>query len=151
MIKWTLGPNLHFNCVEEFGLSQKFILIKLKDLKEKINDLNKVEPNFQQLSIADRKGVLNAIIVTQKVNFDVESVHFYSRVFAPWIGVDEDPVCGSAHTQLAPFWSQKLSINGILVGQQCSKRGGITNCFIRGDRVELSGSAAIMFGGHFHL
>ena len=70
-------------------------------------------------------------------------VDFVSRYFAPWNGINEDPVTGSAHTVLLPFWSKyhptKAGCN-TLVGKQCSKRGGILKFTLSGDRVNLSGS-----------
>jgi PhzF family phenazine biosynthesis protein len=149
LVDSTLGPNLDSTAVEEVYCSKKFVLIKLKDSNE--NNVNKVEPNFERLAEVDRHNAHNAVIVTQKANFELENCHFYSRVFAPWIGVNEDPVCGSAHTQLTPFWREKLGINGCLIGNQCSKRGGILKCFIKGDRVELTGSAVIVIEGHLIL
>jgi PhzF family phenazine biosynthesis protein len=149
LVDSTLGPNLDSTAVEEVYCSKKFVLIKLKDSNE--NNVNKVKPNFQRLEEVDRNDVKNAVIVTQKANFELENCHFYSRVFAPWIGVNEDPVCGSAHTQLTPFWREKLGINGYLIGNQCSERGGILKCITKGDRVELTGSAAIVIEGHLVL
>ena len=63
-----------------------------------------------------------------------------SRVFAPAVGVNEDPVTGSAHTALAPYWVSKLG-GGALVGYQASQRGGLVRTELAGDRVKLAGRA----------
>jgi predicted PhzF superfamily epimerase YddE/YHI9 len=65
---------------------------------------------------------------------------FVSRFFAPAAGVDEDPVTGSAHCALAPYWSAKLETT-TLVGYQASARGGTVECAVHGDRVVLGGHA----------
>ena len=71
---------------------------------------------------------------------------FVSRFFAPAAGVDEDPVTGSAHCALAPYWAQKLG-KVALVGYQASTRGGIVECAVRGDRVVLGGRAVTVLRG----
>ena len=67
-------------------------------------------------------------------------VDFVSRMFGPHYGVDEDPVTGSAHCLLAPFWSERMS-KTTLSAWQCSARGGQLSCRVQGDRVELAGQA----------
>lgn len=71
---------------------------------------------------------------------------FVSRFFAPKFGIPEDPVTGSAHCALAPYWSDRLGAEELL-GRQLSRRGGEVGCAVRGDRVELSGSAALYLEG----
>ena len=71
---------------------------------------------------------------------------FVSRFFAPAIGIDEDPVCGSAHCALAPYWAAKLG-SPSLVGWQCSPRGGAVRVTVDGDRVVLAGQATTAMGG----
>ncbi|WP_226832863.1 PhzF family phenazine biosynthesis protein [Acidithiobacillus sulfurivorans] len=72
-----------------------------------------------------------------------KEVDFVSRFFAPKYGVPEDPVTGSAHCALAPYWANKLGKN-ILTAKQVSKRGGNITCEVKTDRVFLSG-CAVMF------
>ena len=67
-------------------------------------------------------------------------VDFVSRFFAPKFGIPEDPVTGSAHCALAPYWAAKLGKN-ILSARQVSKRGGDLTCAVQADRVLLSGRA----------
>ena len=71
---------------------------------------------------------------------------FVSRFFAPAVGVDEDPVTGSAHCCLAPFWAERLG-KAKLVGYQASARGGVVGVEISGDRVLLSGNAVTVLRG----
>jgi predicted PhzF superfamily epimerase YddE/YHI9 len=65
---------------------------------------------------------------------------FVSRFFAPKLGIDEDPVTGSAHTVLAPYWSAKLE-KDLLEAKQLSQRGGQVICEMRGPRVAIAGRA----------
>ena len=71
---------------------------------------------------------------------------FVSRFFAPGAGVDEDPVTGSAHCALGPYWADRLG-KTTLVGYQCSERGGIVRVQMRGDRVGLGGQAVTTLRG----
>jgi predicted PhzF superfamily epimerase YddE/YHI9 len=71
---------------------------------------------------------------------------FVSRFFSPADGIPEDPVTGSAHCALAPFWAQRLGATR-LVGHQVSARGGVVHTQLAGDRVLLSGRAVIVLDG----
>mgnify|MGYP000232091216 CR=1 FL=1 len=71
---------------------------------------------------------------------------FVSRLFAPAVGVDEDPVTGSLHCLLAPYWADRLG-RSRLVARQVSKRGGEIRCTVDGDRVRLSGRAVTYLEG----
>ena len=72
-----------------------------------------------------------------------------SRFFAPGAGIDEDPVTGSAHCVLAPFWAARTG-RTTLIGQQASKRGGLVRMRLDGDRVHLGGKAVTVWSGHLH-
>jgi PhzF family phenazine biosynthesis protein len=72
--------------------------------------------------------------------------HFVSRFFAPAVGIDEDPVTGSAHCTLAPFWAGRLGRED-LVGRQVSGRGGVVRVRLAGGRVLLGGGAVVVFKG----
>lgn len=91
-----------------------------------------ITPDLAMLSQLD----LRAVVVTAPGT----NVDFVSRVFAPKFGIPEDPVTGSAHCELAPFWANRLGKN-ILTAKQVSKRGGSLTCEIEGNRVVLSGRA----------
>jgi PhzF family phenazine biosynthesis protein len=71
---------------------------------------------------------------------------FISRVFAPQAGIPEDPVTGSAHTVLAPYWADRLG-RASLVGLQVSPRSGLVGVELKGDRVAITGRAVTVFDG----
>ena len=79
-----------------------------------------------------------------------EDVDFVSRFFAPSVGVPEDPVTGSAHTVLTPFWSKRLK-KKTLEAKQLSKRGGELICIQKGERVEIGGKAITYLIGDIHI
>ncbi|WP_439555352.1 PhzF family phenazine biosynthesis protein [Dyadobacter sp.] len=75
-----------------------------------------------------------------------EDVDFVSRFFAPQSGIDEDPVTGSAHTTLIPYWAEKLEKNK-MTAKQLSKRGGYLKCELDGERVYIGGQAKLYLKG----
>jgi PhzF family phenazine biosynthesis protein len=77
---------------------------------------------------------------------DEPGIDFVSRFFAPAFGVDEDPVTGSAHCTLTPFWAERLG-RSELTGYQASPRGGRVEVRLRGDRVDLTGRAVTVLRG----
>ena len=86
------------------------------------------------------------VIVTAKG----DTVDFVSRFFVPKGGIAEDPVTGSAHCTLVPFWAERLG-RSQLVAHQVSPRGGELHCEHRGDRVIISGRCALFLTGSIHL
>lgn len=99
-----------------------------------------LQPNMELLAQMDRF----AIIVTAP---GIGGVDFVSRFFAPAQGVPEDPVTGSAHCTLIPYWSRRLNKSS-LRALQLSKRGGELWCENRGERVTISGKAVLYLEGH---
>jgi PhzF family phenazine biosynthesis protein len=79
-----------------------------------------------------------------------DSVDFVSRFFAPQSGVPEDPVTGSAHTTLAPYWGKRLGKN-TMTAMQLSRRTGHLTCSLHGDRVEISGKAKLYMEGEIFI
>jgi predicted PhzF superfamily epimerase YddE/YHI9 len=75
---------------------------------------------------------------------------FVSRMFAPNAGIDEDPVTGSAHAVLTPYWAERLG-KTTLTAYQASKRGGHLTCTLKGDRVVLIGKCVTVIEGEFRL
>jgi PhzF family phenazine biosynthesis protein len=92
------------------------------------------------------KKYFDKVIITAKG----ESVDFVSRFFAPGAGVDEDPVTGSAHSQLIPFWSQRLG-KTTLTARQLSARGGYLLCEDRGERVQMGGKGILFLKGEIYV
>ncbi|MCE6989252.1 PhzF family phenazine biosynthesis protein [Dyadobacter sp. CY323] len=79
-----------------------------------------------------------------------EDVDFVSRFFAPQSGIDEDPVTGSAHTTLIPYWAEKLDKTK-MTAKQLSKRGGFLKCELSGDRVFIGGQARLYLKGEITI
>lgn len=75
---------------------------------------------------------------------------FVSRYFAPGLGVDEDPVTGSTHCILTPYWAERLG-KGELSAYQCSARGGELRCRLQGERVKIAGQAVLVASGKLYL
>ena len=97
-----------------------------------------VQPDFSALAQVDCRGA----IITAKG----DSSDFVSRYFAPRVGVPEDPVTGSAHCVLIPYWAQVLGKN-VLHAFQVSKRGGELFCANAGERVKIAGKAVLYLEG----
>ncbi len=73
-----------------------------------------------------------------------------SRVFVPYLGIDEDPVTGSAHAALAPYWAERFGRNEF-TALQASARTGVLHCRLDGDRVLLGGQCHTVIAGQFQL
>lgn len=99
-----------------------------------------LQPDLHALRAVEARGMI-VTAVSDDPRYD-----FVSRFFAPRVGVDEDPVTGSAHTALAPFWAHRLE-RTTLTGYQASRRGGTVGVRIRGDRVDLRGRAVTVMRG----
>jgi PhzF family phenazine biosynthesis protein len=97
-------------------------------------------PDFRRLGELPTKGV----IVTSLA--DDPKFDFVSRFFAPALGVNEDPVCGSAHCCLAPYWAERLGKRA-LMAYQASARGGVLRLRLNDDRVILGGQAVTVWQG----
>ncbi len=99
-----------------------------------------VRPDIRKVAQFPVRG----LIVTGQAGAD--GYQFVSRFFAPNVGVDEDPVCGSAHCCLGPYWGGKLAMTELL-GHQVSRRGGVVRVRMEGDRVRLIGRAVTVIRG----
>ena len=112
-----------------YTLKGKTDYLLIYDNQEVIEQL---KPNFFLLNQLDARGVI--------VSAPGDDVDFVSRFFAPQCGVNEDPVTGSAHTSLIPYWSKVLG-KSTLVAKQLSKRGGDIYCEFLDKRVKIAGRA----------
>src|SRR5262245_20976127 len=110
---------------------------------EREADVAALAPDFRALARFETRGV----IATAP---GADGVDFVSRFFAPRAGIDEDPVTGSAHCALIPYWSGRLR-RTTLVARQISKRGGTLWCEDRGERVAIGGQAALFLEGWIEL
>ncbi|MFI0961850.1 PhzF family phenazine biosynthesis protein [Streptomyces sp. NPDC021080] len=99
-------------------------------------------PDHKALARYSERG----IIATARAEDPSRGYDFISRCFFPNVGIDEDPVTGSAHTALAPFWSERLG-RPALTGLQASPRSGLVRTEVRGDRTLLSGHAVTVIEG----
>jgi predicted PhzF superfamily epimerase YddE/YHI9 len=99
-----------------------------------------LEPDFRKLAGLTTRGVI-ATAASEADGFD-----FVSRFFAPAVGIDEDPVTGSAHCALGPYWADRLG-RADLVGYQASHRSGVVRTRTAGDRVLLGGQAVTVVRG----
>jgi PhzF family phenazine biosynthesis protein len=117
---------------------------RLDDLVEVASEttLRNLQPDFAQLKKLSGRGV----IVTARS--DSSDFDFVSRYFAPSCGIDEDPVTGSAHCCLGPYWQTKLK-KAELTGFQASARGGVVKVLPRGERVLLRGQAVTVLQAQF--
>ncbi len=99
-----------------------------------------LQPDFPRLRELESRGVI-VTSVSDDPGFD-----FVSRFFAPGVGIDEDPVTGSAHCCLGPYWSERLG-KAEMKAFQASSRGGVVHVRVSGERVFLGGSAVTVFKG----
>jgi predicted PhzF superfamily epimerase YddE/YHI9 len=122
--------------VRTAGFSRYDALVEL----ESEQALRELRPEISRIAALPVRG----LIVTARAS--IPGFDFVSRFFAPAVGVDEDPVCGSAHCCLGPFWSARLGKSD-LNAYQASPRGGVLRVGVRGDRIRLSGQAVTVLRG----
>lgn len=106
------------------------------------SDIEKINPDFGLLAKLDTFGII--------ITAPGDIADFVSRFFAPYAGINEDPVTGSAHTTLIPYWAEKLNktkMNAL----QLSKRIGKLQCEYLGERVKISGTAKLFMKGEIIL
>jgi PhzF family phenazine biosynthesis protein len=121
----------------------------LGDLLVVLDDESSVRtlaPDLGAIARIIRRDALRGVIVTASASAQDAGYDFVSRFFAPAAGIPEDPVTGSAHTALAPYWSARLGRDD-LVGLQASARSGLVRTSIHGDRVHLTGHAVVVVDG----
>ena len=134
----ALAESLHSVTLTEVYKGKTDYMVVLSS-EEEVRDL---DFDIIVLSTIPARG----IIVTAPGN----DVDFVSRFFAPQSGIDEDPVTGSAHTTLIPYWAEKLE-KTTLTARQLSKRGGDLKCEIDDDRVKISGQARLYLQGEIEI
>ncbi len=127
----ALGVEASFVGASKFD---KFLVVASEEI------VRSLKPDFQRLGQVDTRGVI-VTSTSEDPKFD-----FISRFFAPRAGINEDPVTGSAHCCLAPYWAKRLGKNE-LTGFQASPRGGVVRVKLTGDRVLLAGQAVTVVRG----
>lgn len=115
-------------------VSEAYVARDLMMVLESAEVVENLAPDFDKLSKLD--GDIQAVTAAG-TDFDC-----VSRVFAPEISVPEDPVTGSTHCMIVPYWANKLGKTKI-IARQASARGGVLHCEVAGDRVKISGSAVL--------
>jgi len=130
---------------EALGLSPEAVFSSAEDMlvwMDSEKAVRQMSPDFKALKKIPCRGVI--------VTAPGDKSDFVSRFFAPRVGVDEDPVTGSAHCVLIPFWAERLGKND-LHALQVSTRGGELFCRHRGDRVVIAGQAVLYLEGNVIL
>ncbi|MEV4281213.1 PhzF family phenazine biosynthesis protein [Actinoplanes xinjiangensis] len=129
---------IDFRTVLHTGPQTDDLLFEVADEKT----VRALGPDLRTVARLTRRGV----IVTAAAEDPASGYDFVSRFFAPAVGVDEDPVTGSAHTALTPFWVGRMGRTE-LTGYQASPRGGLVHVALHGDRTHLSGHAVTTIDG----
>lgn len=124
-----------------YGPKTKQIVIQT-DNEDIVHNL---KPNFVALKAVPLNNRAGVAVTAKSQTYD-----FISRFFDPWEGVNEDPVTGSVHTLLAPFWATQLN-KQCFQAYQASARGGKLNITLQQDRVAIAGAATIVLKGEFIL
>lgn len=135
-----LAAGLPGTTIERVGRGAFDVLVQVESAAQ----VRALQPDLDALGKVEARG----IIVTARG--DEDGVDFVSRFFAPRVGVPEDPVTGSAHCTLAPWWAAELdrSEDGVeFTGEQASERGGTVRAEIRGKRVVLRGNCVTFLRG----
>ncbi|MHC5258293.1 PhzF family phenazine biosynthesis protein [Streptomyces sp. UC4497] len=127
--------------VHDTGPSVGDLVVELADEKA----VRALAPDHKALVGLSRRG----IIATARAEDPSRGYDFVSRCFFPGVGVDEDPVTGSAHTALTPFWAARLGREE-LTGLQASPRSGLVRVALRGERTLLTGRAVTTIEGELH-
>jgi PhzF family phenazine biosynthesis protein len=142
----TLTPvNAIAELEEGLGIKSKYTFRGKTDylvVVENETQIRQLQPDLKKIAQVKARG----IIVTALG----EKVDFVSRFFGPQSGVDEDPVTGSAHTTLTPYWASVQNKNEF-TARQLSARGGELTCRLRGSRVEISGEAKLFLKGTLYI
>jgi PhzF family phenazine biosynthesis protein len=132
--------------IKALGVEPKYVGKNRFDYLVEVNfekTVRNVSPDFSRLGTIPCRGVI-VTSLGYSGEFD-----FVSRFFAPAVGIDEDPVTGSAHCCLGPFWKKRLNKNEF-VAYQASPRGGVIRVRLKGDRVYLGGQAITVASREIH-
>ncbi|XP_043780755.1 phenazine biosynthesis-like domain-containing protein isoform X2 [Cervus elaphus] len=146
LIKTAIGDTLVQDV--RYSPDTKKLLVRLSDTYNR-SFLESLTVNTENLLQVETSGEVKGLILTLKGEPDgqTQAFDFYSRYFAPWYGVAEDPVTGSAHAVLSSYWSEQLGKKH-LHAFQCSNRGGELTISLRSDgRVDIKGGAALVLEG----
>ena len=138
-----VDPKVAERTINALGICEATVLKSKYDLLVVVENASIVEslhPNFNAIADIDTRGVMVSAAGEES------GIDFVSRFFSPQCGINEDPVTGSAHCCLAPYWADRLGKVSV-VGHQASSRGGTVTCEVAGDRVHLTGTAVTVLEG----
>ena len=119
--------------IENISKARDYLIVLVSE-----EEVRKLQPDFSELDKIDCEGII--------VTAPGDEVDFVSRFFAPRMGIAEDPVTGSAHSTLTPYWAERLGKKR-LTARQVSERGGDLWCKLMGDRVQIAGHAVLYVKG----
>ena len=132
-----ISDALNCQVIEVFrGIDDFLAIVKDESIVETVN------PNIEKIAELDSRGLI--------VSAKGETTDFTSRVFGPNVGVDEDPVTGSAHALLATYWGDALNLQK-MKARQASKRGGELICEVLENNVEITGKAKLYLQGEIYF
>ena len=132
-----ISDALNCQVIEVFrGIDDFLAIVKDESIVETVN------PNIEKIAELDSRGLI--------VSAKGETTDFTSRVFGPNVGVDEDPVTGSAHALLATYWGDVLNLQK-MKARQASKRGGELLCEVLENNVEITGKAKLYLQGEIYF
>lgn len=135
--KSLIQSAIHTNIKEAYkGIDDYMVIVESEE------DVLNLDLNFEIIKTLDSRGLI--------VSSSGKDVDFVSRWFGPQTGVDEDPVTGSAHTLLTPFWAERLNKTK-LRAKQLSRRGGELFCELKENSVLISGNASLYLRGEYFL
>eukprot|EP00095_Tigriopus_kingsejongensis_P011804 snap_masked-scaffold71_size417697-processed-gene-2.6 protein:Tk11804 transcript:snap_masked-scaffold71_size417697-processed-gene-2.6-mRNA-1 annotation:"hypothetical protein LOTGIDRAFT_111801" len=112
-------------------------------------EFSSIPVDTSQMTSIDTQGRVEAVIMTCQAPLD-SGYDFFSRYFCPWMGIPEDPVTGSAHSVLGPFWQGILG-KSHLKARQCSQRSGEMELMVGEDRTELIADACLVMEGYMSI
>jgi len=133
----TLNDAIGKHPIESYRGKSDYLLVY-----DKQEDIEDISPDFTLLVEVDLRGII--------VSAPGKNTDFVSRFFAPKLEINEDPVTGSAHTTLTPFWSKRLN-KKVLTASQLSKRKGKLLCKLLGSRVLITGKAVTYLEGEIEM
>ncbi|UCG45949.1 MAG: PhzF family phenazine biosynthesis protein [Candidatus Bathyarchaeota archaeon] len=128
----------------QYGSKTRSLLVCLP----REEDVHSLSPDYKQMESSETQRGVEGVIVTAQGSHRYD---FISRFFAPWMGINEDPVTGAAHTVLAPYWSRILGKMEMKAYQASARGGELTVRLGSGNTVELIGNAVVVLKGELMI
>jgi len=156
VLDFPARPPVPVSCPEGFkdavGMTPVAFLKGAKNLAifNAPEDVAGLEPDMDWIAKLEGDGLICSAATAKNGDDDINDIDFVSRYFAPHVGIDEDPVTGSAHTELVPYWAERLGKNK-LHARQISARGGSLFCTLSADRVLLAGTGVLYLKGEIFV